>query len=187
MSKHNVFVTLGASNHSNGEREAYDLYCTHPRAAEALCDLVRLDERIWEICDGLGHLSNVFLEHGHKVRRSDIITRGRDIEQLDFLSYDGTWDGDIVTNPPYRNAIEFVKKALSVVKDGNKVCMFLRTLFLEGKERKKLFEICPPKVVYVSSSRIPCGAHGKFGHAAQSYAWFVWERGYQGETKLKWF
>ena len=45
-------------------------------------------------------------------------------------------DGDIVTNPPYRYATEFIEKALSLVYSGNKVCMFLKVQFLEGKARR---------------------------------------------------
>lgn len=188
MSEHNVFTTLGASNHSKNERAANDLYCTHPSAAEALCEITTLNKRIWECCDGLGHLSDVFTRRGYEVRRSDLLTRGRDIEQIDFLAYDGKWDYDIVTNPPYKHAVAFVRKALDVVQDGAKVCMFLRTLFLEGKERGELFKISPPRYVFVSSSRIQCATNGIFiGGGAQSYSWFIWEKGFKGETILKWF
>ena len=46
---------------------------------------------------------------------------------------------DILTNPPYKLAKEFVEHALEVVEDGYYVVMFLKLTFLEGKARKELF------------------------------------------------
>lgn len=153
----NVYTTLGASNHALTERECNDLYCTHPDAVVELLELEGFEERIWEPCDGLGHMSDVLLGRGYEVRRSDLFTRGREIERLDFLTCDGeTWRGDVVTNPPYSDAEAFVRKALDVVEDGCKVAMWLRILFLEGQKRKKLFEELPPVRVWISSRRIPC-------------------------------
>nr|DAE32997.1 MAG TPA: adenine-specific methyltransferase [virus sp. ctoYX9] len=117
----NVYSTLGASNHATGERAQYDLYCTHPKAVEELLKLEQFSPQIWEPCDGLGHISDTLIANGYDVRRSDITTRGRDIEQLDFLAYDSEqWQGDIITNPPYSCATDMVRKALSVVADGCK-------------------------------------------------------------------
>jgi hypothetical protein len=70
--------------------------------------------------------------------------------------------------------------------------MFLKLTFLESKARKKMFEKYPPKVIYVSSSRLQCAKNGDFETykkgtgTAIAYAWFVWEDGYQGDTVVKW-
>lgn len=185
----NVYSTLGASNHATGERAQYDLYCTHPKAVEELLKLEQFSPQIWEPCDGLGHISDTLIANGYDVRRSDITTRGRDIEQLDFLAYDSEqWQGDIITNPPYSCATDMVRKALSVVADGCKVAMWLRILFLESKHRQDLFKAFPPKRIWVSSSRIPCcDRDGNFRGSAQGYAWYLWQKGYKGETKIDWF
>ena len=190
MTKHNanVYSTLGASNHAATARAELDLYCTHPKAVEELLRLETFRERIWEPCDGLGHIPDVLAAHGHEVRRSDILTRGRDIEQLDFLACDKEWHGDIVTNPPYSDALPIIRKALDVVAEGCKVAMWLRILFLEGKARKEFFRRNPPRRVWVSSARIPCSLNGgTFGASAVCYAWFMWEKGYRGETIINWF
>lgn len=186
-SNRNVYATLGASNHATGERHPDDLYCTHPKAVEELLKIENFSPEIWEPCDGLGHVSTVLAAKGYNVRRSDLHTRDRDIEQLDFLSCEDLWDGDVVTNPPYSRATDFVRKALSVVADGHKVAMWLRILYLESAERKRLFSEYPPVRVWISSRRIPCGKEGKFGASAQGFAWFVWEKGYKGSTTLGWF
>ena len=38
MSEHNVFITMGASNHSTSERECNDYYATEPKATELLLE-----------------------------------------------------------------------------------------------------------------------------------------------------
>lgn len=95
-----------------------------------------------------------------------------------------------MTNPPYKLANEFVRHALEIVEPGRKVAFFLPLRYLEGKERKKLFAEYPPKTVYVSSSRLVCALNGDFeaykNRNSVSYAWYVWEKGYHGNTTLKW-
>lgn len=182
-----VYSLIGASNHSTTERQREDLYCTHPRAVEELLKIEKFKGPIWEPCDGLGHISDVLLTNGYNVRKSDLYTRGRAIEHLDFLRFGGVWNGDIITNPPYSCATEFVRKALSTVSPGHKVAMWLRILYLESAERKRLFAEYPPVRVWISSRRIPCGKDGNFGVAAQGFAWFIWDVGYNGPTTLHWF
>jgi len=188
-----VFKALAASNHSSTERQPEDYYATEPRAAELLLENESFDGPIWECACGEKHLSNVFTNWGgYDVRSSDLYDRCGN-EVFDFLSIENThWDGNIITNPPYKFALDFVYKALQIVPDGKKVCMFLKIQFLEGKARRELFRSHPPKVVYVSSSRLLCAPNGDFEHAtknggsAVAYAWFVWEKGFNGDTIVKW-
>lgn len=95
-----------------------------------------------------------------------------------------------MTNPPYGKAQEFVAHAMEIIDPGHKVAMFLKIQFLEGKARRELFKKYPPRVVYVSSSRLHCAMNGDFARFAKSnavcYAWYVWEKGYTGETVLRW-
>ena len=184
---HSVVGCLGASNHTKEERQEHDYYATDPIAAEWLIKLEELDHNIWEPAVGEGHLAKVFIADGHEVKCTDLIDRGFGQGGVDFLACEEMFEGDIVTNPPYKYAKEFIEHALSLVPDGYKVCMFLKVQFLEGKERRKLFEKYPPKHVWVSSSRIKCGKNGNFAESMVAYAWYVWEKGYQGDTILKWF
>lgn len=143
----NVFATLGASNHALDKRADADLYCTHPDAVINLLNLEKFSAEIWEPCCGLGHISDTLEQYGnYNVRKSDIISRRSDIETLDFLSLSNveTWNGDIITNPPYSCANEMVEKAISLVGEGFKVAMWLRILFLESSSRKSLFDAAPP-------------------------------------------
>lgn len=188
--KHSTFVTLGASNHTSAEREPNDYYATHPKAAEMLCDEIELSHRIWECACGEGHLAKVFERRGHEVKATDLIFRGYGDGGVDFLSQLEVFDGDIVTNPPYKYATEFVKHALELVPNGRKVAMFLKITFLEGKRRYEMFRKTPPRWIYVSIARLPCAIGGDFGNmsgSAACYAWFVWEKGFQGEPTVRWF
>jgi hypothetical protein len=188
--KASVFKTLGASNHTDHERERADYYATEPAAVEWLCKLETFNHKVLEPSCGAGHISEVLKAHGYEVESRDLVDRGYGT-QADFLSIDNQeWDGDIITNPPYSFAQEFVEKALRIIPDGHKVAMFLKITFLEGKKSKALFRSCPPLRVWVSSSRLKCAMNGDFdavGGSAACYAWFVWEKGYKGETIIKWF
>lgn len=187
--KASVFKTLGASNHADHERAYADYYATEPKATEWLLKLEKFDGPILEPACGEGHISEV-LKRGYFVTSRDLIDRGYG-EVADFLAIDNQeWDGNIVTNPPYAYAQEFVEKALRIIPDGKKVCMFLKLTFLEGKARKHLFRTCPPCRIWVSSSRLICAMNGKFDEisgSATAYAWFVWEKGYKGDPVIKWF
>ena len=190
--KNSIFKTLGASSHTEKEREENDFYATDPKAIELLCELEKFNEWIWENACGEGHLSKELQKQGYQVYSSDLIDRGYGHSGIDFLQYDKTWHGDIITNPPYKFAKDFVEKSLSIIPPGNKVAMFLKLQFLEGKLRKKLFKIYPPKTIYVSSSRLLCAKNADFegmingGGSAVAYAWYVWEKGFSGKTTIEW-
>jgi hypothetical protein len=100
-------------------------------------------------------------------------------EVLDFLSSRYRTE-NIITNPPFRLAAQFVEKALA--SSTRKVAMFLRLCFLEGQSRYSLFQNTPLATVYVFSRRVTFyGAGSPF-----AFAWFVWDHAYRGEPKIRW-
>ena len=140
------------------------------------------------MCGRGGHLAGRLKERGYSVRCSDIVDRGYPLEIIDFLRYKGEWEGDIITNPPYKYAKEFAQKSLEILKPGRKLALFLKLTFLESQKRYILFQDYPLKAVYVYSDRMECGKNGKFDSQFSSaicYAWFVWEKGYKGKTTLE--
>jgi hypothetical protein len=185
-----VFRNIGASNHSEYEREQYDYYATEPKALELLLELETFNN-VWECACGEGHLSGVLKNHNIHSRSSDLIDRGYG-EKFDFLSIENQeWRGDIITNPPYKYSQRFIEKALDIIPTGNKVAMFMGIQFLEGKGRKHFYKANPPKTIYISSSRLNCARNGDFEkfkqNSARCYAWYIWEKGHKGDTILKWF
>ena len=186
-----IYTTMGASNHSDKERQSEDYYATEPKATQLLLEVEQFSPVIWECACGGGHLAQVLENNGYEVIATDLIYRGYgDKESLNFLEETlDEFEGDIITNPPYKYALEFVQKALDSVQVGRKVAMFLKLQFLEGKARKQFFLENPPKVVYVSSSRLNCAMNGdfdKYESSAIAYAWFVWEKGFKGDPIIKW-
>jgi len=96
---------------------------------------------------------------------------------------------DIITNPPYKYAKEFVEHSLDLIEEDHYVAMFLKILFLESKGRRKLFDENPPEWIVVSSNRIGCYINNDMScsHGAIAYAWFIWKKGYKGYPKIRWF
>ena len=190
---HKIFVTTGSSNHTSKKRSDNNLYTTDSKDLARLFAFKKLTSSVWECACGLGHVSEVLRANGYKVLSSDIKNYGyiHQTDEIDFLSYSqkGTKANlDIVTNPPYLKALEFCAKALEIINDGYYVVMFLRLQFLEGKKRKAFFDKFPPKEIYVFSDRINC--LDPFGENPKSsaicYAWFIWEKGFQGHPSIYW-
>lgn len=148
---------------------------------------------IWECACGEGHLSKALEDNGYKVVSTDLVNRGYGISGIDFLEAKEMLNdsANILTNPPYKYAQEFVEHSLKLLPEGGKCLMFLKLTFLEGKARKKLFRENPPKTVYVSSGRLQCAMNGDFEKykkvgTAVAYAWYEWEKGYKGKTVVEW-
>ena len=134
-----------------------------------------------------------------------MIDRGYGQGNIDFFKCDKALAPNIVTNPPYKYAKEWVEHSLELIETGKKVALFLPIQFLESDSRRNLFKNNPPKTVYVCVNRILCGINGDFTakdkdgntlynkdgqpkkmSSAKCYAWFVWVKGYKGDTTLKW-
>ena len=193
--KKSTFVTLGANNHCDHERENNDYYATDPKALEIFLDKIekdgiRLHNNIWECACGEGHLSKALESRGYKVWSTDLVDRGYGSGNTDFLkSIPDSWCGDVLTNPPYKYAKEFVEKALEVTRIGAYIVMFLKIQFLEGQLRRKLFEKYPPKYIYVNSARQTCYINGDMSKkmsSATCYCWFIWQKGFKGEPIIRW-
>ncbi len=185
-----TFTTLGASSHTREKREENDYYATHPEAVRMLFKLEDFNSVLEPSC-GEGHLAKEIKKIKGDVTASDLIDRGYGTKK-NFLQYN-KWDGDIITNPPYKYAKEFILHALKIIPDGNKVAMFLKLQFLEGQNRKGLFLNHPFRTLYVSSSRILCAKNGEFTKngkkisSAVAYGWYVWHKGFHGNPIIKWF
>lgn len=189
MAKNNMFTLIGATAHGTEDREQNDFYATEPKATELLLEKQTFMHDVLEPCAGGGDMTKILQQHGYNVTSSDIVDRGLEgIIVKDVFDWQ-SWHGDIITNPPYKLALPILKHCLDIVPEGHKVAMFLRLLFLEGKARKAFFEENPPKVIYVASGRLNCAKNGDFERypsSAVAYAWFVFEKGYTGDTVIKW-
>lgn len=190
--KTSVYANLAASSHSEQEREQNDYYATPPSAVEELLKRESFNKYVLEPAVGGGSIAEVLKSHGHIVQSMDIVDRGYEgTEVRDFLQTskdDLICSPDIITNPPYSIATEFVEHALDISMDSVKVAMLLKIQFLETKKRLALFRKYPPKFIYVFTNRIACAKNGNFNgeSSAVCYAWFVWKKGSISEPVVRW-
>lgn len=191
--KNSIFKTLGATNHTTKEREYNDYYATDPIAIDSLIQSGgQISHKVWEVACGEGHLAKRLEQYGHEVYATDLVDRGYGKGGVDFLQCQDKWNYDILTNPPYKYALQFIEHGLELIPDGSKVFMFLKLQFLEGKARRKLFDTGCLKTLWVSTSRILCAKNAMFeemkagGGSAVAYGWFEFQKGYKGDPVIKW-
>lgn len=188
-----AFVEKGDSTHTDKERAEHDFYATDPKAIVPLLEQEAIPNKVWECCCGAGHLVFMLEEYGHEVVATDLVDRGCGEGGVDFLATtEMPTDCEcIITNPPYSLATECVLHALDLLPEGGTLAMFLKINFLAGKRRRKeLFDHHPPSAVLVFSERVSCAPNGDWEQAPRSsainYAWFVWRKGSEKTTIIKW-
>ncbi len=197
----------------NQRKEAHDSlddFPTPPWATRALLEHVILkhcydapllaSQRVWDPAANRGHMIRPLSEYFAQAQATDIHDYGfsQHLRTVDFL-----WPGSeahlepdwIITNPPFRLADRFIRRAFTLNLWG---CAFLmRTSFVEGIERHRdLFSTFPPTLIAQFSERVvmhkgklinpnvPVRVFDKKKQAwverkptsATSYAWFLWLR-----------
>lgn len=169
-------------------RQKDDFYPTPPIATRKLLAVETFDGPIWECACGDGAISKVLADEGYEVISTDLVDRGYGASRVDFMMEWKPRAPNIITNPPFKFAREFVDKALSLTT--GKVAILARLAWLEGKSRKSLFETTPLSRVWVFSERVPMLRNGdemmKGGGGMIAFAWFVWDHEYEGPARLGW-
>ena len=194
-----IYRTLGASNHTEQERQGEDYYATDPMAIDKLEAAFRIPTAVWECACGAGHLADRLLNYGHILVTSDIVDRGYAASICDFLKvgfnmlHDLEEDCCILTNPPYRYATEFVEHALALLPIGAPAIFLLKTTALEGKGRwERLYRHGWLHEVYQFRDRLLCAKNGDFeamrhgGGSAVSYAWFIFRKVRRNAPTINW-
>ena len=158
----------------SANREKNDFYATPEESTEKLLRVVTFRGRIYEPCCGQGHISEVLIKHGYKVFSSDLVDRGYGTPRIDFLMETQKHD-NIVTNPPFKNALEFAERALELSR--YKVALLLKLSFLEGVARRNFFRSYPPEKVWVFSQRQALMKNGEpHSGGMLALAWFIWSK-----------
>lgn len=158
----------------NRKKENKDYYVTPRYVIDALLKRERFEKNILEPCCGDGSISEVLKENRYKVKSFDICDRGyKDSVVQDFLKYNRLCS-NIITNPPFSLASEFVLHGLKLVK--NKMAIISRLSFLETSKRYNLiFKNNPPYKILVFSKRIDMrGITGKTFGGGITFAWYIY-------------
>jgi hypothetical protein len=167
-------------------RAENDFYPTPPYATEALLARETFTPFVLEPACGKGDISKVLEANKYIVLSYDLIKYGYG-GIGDFLESDDPAGLDIITNPPYCLALEFLMHAKTL--SHNKIAFLLRTAFLESQKRYQMFQDTqfPLKCIYQFSSRLTIHKDGTDKSGGKTaYAWFVWDRSYVGEPSIRW-
>jgi hypothetical protein len=179
------------------ERHQFDFYPTdedHVKAAFELLPTSFVPETVLDPGMGMG----VFGKET-KRRWQDSFTVGVELNndmplhnwydwniRGDFLNipFDAPFDL-VIGNPPYNEAEAFVRRSLAHLRPDGWLVFLLRLSFAESVGRFLMFtHELPPFSVVVCSDRPSFTGDGKTD--ASAYAYFVWNKGYQGKTILDW-
>ena len=174
-----------ATNRRLASTEGEDFYVTPAWGTRALLRYECFKGEILEPCCGNGAISKVLESAGHKVASMDLIDRGYG-EKKDVFDILKQYD-NVVTNPPYNIAEGVLKKCLDISK--RKTCLLLRSAFLEGAGRyERIYKETPPSRVLIFSKRLSIFPSNsiKTGGGTTSYAWFIWEKEFVGDTVILW-
>jgi len=150
---------------------------------------------VWEPAAGRGTMARVLAESARLVFASDVHDYGDGFR----LNVIGSFVGDgpdkayapcapdwIITNPPFRLAVEFFERAID---DAKHVALLVRSNWAEGGDRyARVFAKHPPLAVAQFVERVPMvrGRWNPDASTATAYAWFVWLRHSSVETRMIW-
>lgn len=174
------------SRNNLGQRKKSDLYETpYSMTSQLLAhEFFEPGIPILEPAAGNGAIVHVLEDAGFIVESGDI-SSGQD-----FLARKTTAK-QIITNPPYRMALEFILQAKRICTW--KFAFLLPTDYLHGIERlQKVFldDEFPLATVWIFSRRPmlgdPLRDDGKYRTGMQTYGWFVWDRSHHGRASIDW-
>lgn len=198
MSSPYARVHVGSSADPKGRPES-DFYETPEIAIRKLLDWSGdiFRRAVWEPACGAGAIVRVLEDYGHIVAASDLYkydeykAKTIPIWGVDFLGTVQNWDGDIITNPPFHQSLEFAQHGLKHLKNGAHLALFNRLVWLESEKRKQFFLESPLEHVLVFSKRLPMmhrpNYEGKkIGSGTIAFAWYIWHQGYSGPPKIDW-
>lgn len=187
---------MNGSNISGGNpargRVKNDYYATHPDSTKALLAVEEILYPALEPACGEGHIAKLLDES--QTISSDLIDRGYGGID-DYLNGQQSYSGirTVITNPPFSLFQEFVEKSLKVASD--KVIMFGKLQALEGNKRATYLQTTPLKYIYVFKKRQQPLRNGSnidpltgktMASSTMAFAWFVWEKDFEGEPIVRW-
>lgn len=178
------------------KRNKNDYYQTPYSMTRQLLEVENFEGKILEPSCGAGAIVKVLRDYNKSVDYCDlnnefsltgIFKDFKDFVNDDFDRYD-----NIITNPPYSLAKEFILKAKQITN--NKIAMLLPLNYLHGVTRYNeiyLDREFPLKVVYVfcryGMLEETIRDDGTYRTGMMVYAWYIWDKSYKlGEPIIRW-
>lgn len=175
-------------------RHPDDWYVEEPWVDRRLFEYERFEGSLCDPACGLGRIVEAAQRGGvkdawgqDKVYRSTYCDRVSDFlhDQLTRRRPD-----NIVSNPPYKFSREFVVRARDIAS--REVAMLLPLRWISGDRRSRWLEETRPRRVLILTPRpsMPPGpvilARLPVRGGKTDFAWYIWERGYNGEPEFGW-
>lgn len=175
-------------------RNKNDKYLTPYSIIQQLLDVIELDKNasILEPCCSIEKVIVNTLQKNNFVNVSFNIYDETQPE-TDFLNFDENVKYDyIITNTPYgnRTIINFINK-MKRIATKKIICLYQLSMLCGTNNYNELWNDNDYKLkevyVFVRPSWLTNEVRedGKYKTGINQYAWFVWEKGYQGETIIK--
>ena len=164
---------------NRGQRKKSDFYQTPYSMTKQLMERVNFQNDVFEPAYGEGAIVNI-------------------VKPYNYCSYDTTENynflnetlkpANIITNPPFSLAYEFIEKAKELVHF--KTAMLLPLQYLHGQKRYdgKIFKELKEIFVF---TRYPLltdkiRKDGKYNTGMIAYAWYIWEKGHTEKPVINW-
>lgn len=185
-------MTTGPKPRRNHPADPNDFFIEPEWCVRALLDAERFVGPIWDPACGSGTIVKACTARGIEAVGSDLVDRGFGGVQ-DFLApgFDFVGVQNIVANPPYARAVDFILRALDVAD--RKVAMIVQEKFLYSGKRHALFAATPLARIYFLSDRpsMPPGDKFLAGEieakgGSVNYCWLVWSHDHQGPPTAHW-
>jgi len=163
-------------------------YKTPASCVKAIVARESFGHNIWDCCTGDGAIADALMDSGFSVVATELKDRGYGLTGRDFLQEDTLLAPEMIINPPFKLADEFVSHAINL--GVRKLAVFQRLAWLEGGKRlNTLWRVHPPSRIWVFSKRQTLwrgdDPDAKASGGAIPFAWFVWEKNHKGPV-LDW-
>jgi hypothetical protein len=128
-------------------------------------------EKVWEPAAGKLSIASELRNAGYTVSATDL-KHGQDFFDDDLLQHEQA----VITNPPFRMAVEFICRSLLVTqKKRGFVAMLLATDFDHAKTRRHLFGGCRQFAKKLVLTRRIVWFEPMVASPSANHAWFMWD------------
>lgn len=172
-------MALGTAMAGGGlaeNRQANDFYATPPSVTRALLVAKSFGPVIHEPACGNGAMAMVMQLAGYSVISTDINPLGFG-RRADFFDIKEPLAEDIVTNPPFKEAVRFIRHGLGTLK-ARRMALMLKSTFWHAKARAALFDEFRPAAIHPLLWRPDFLSQGR---PTMEMMWVVWDRDHVGD------
>lgn len=177
-------------------RDEHDWYVEPVWTADRLFAVENFKGPLLDPACGEGRIVHAAHRAGLVAHGSDIVLRAPGFSGgFDFLDeeYQRAYHNcivDIVSNPPYKSADEFVRTAIR--RASGKIAMLLPAVWHLGDKRSRWLERAPLRRIWFLTPR-PSLAPGAgvsagmaVGGGTKDFAWYVFLKGFDGHPEVRW-